>query len=582
MSSVAAPLPSPPAAGAGFDPSQTADPVATTAAAPAAAVVFVTGGVCSSLGKGIAAASLARLLGARGLRCRMMKLDPYLSVDPGLLAPEEHGEVYVTRDGAETDLDLGHYFRLGGVDVDGSCSVTSGKVLSAVLAAERRGDFLGHTVQMVPHVVDGIIAAIDRVAAPADPPDVVIVELGGTVGDMEVTPFLEAFRRFRARPGQRSALVHLALVPEVGPNREMKTKPAQHSVALLRSFGLTPDVLLARASQPITDKHRAKLSMLCGLPPERVLAASDVASIYLVPEALSAQGFDAQVCATVGLTCPSPDLIDWASAVSALVVPGDRAVRVGLCGKYRSGADTYLSVLEALDHAAANAGATVELRWVDVDEAAQRGAAYLDALGLDAVVVPGGFGSRGVPGKLATARWARESGVPFLGLCLGLQVAVVEFARHVAGVDGATSAEWGEPGRPVVSLMDAQRNVTDLGGTMRLGEFPALLEPGSLAARLYAAYGAGEASFDGRWVAADVHRHRFEVNPEFHDVLRAAGLRLAGLSPDGALVEHVELPGHRFFVATQAHPEFGSRPGAPHPLFAGLVAAALGDELPRP
>lgn len=539
----------------------------------AAPVVFVTGGVCSSLGKGIAAASLARLLGTRGLRVAQMKLDPYLNVDPGVMNPGEHGEVFVTSDGAETDLDLGHYFRLGGVDVDRDCSVTSGRVFSTVLAAERRGDFAGHTVQMVPHIVDEIAGRIDRVAG-RDHIDVVVVELGGTVGDMEIVPFLEAIRRVRARPGQRSALVHLALVPEVGPNRELKTKPAQHSVAMLRSAGLVPDVLLARASQRVGAAQIRKLSLLCGLDESRVLAAPDVASIYLVPASLAAQGFDARVCETLALTVGPANLVTWSSVVETLTAPKSRTVRVGVAGKYLAGADTYLSVLEALDHAGSNCDVAVRVEWIDMDRAVEEGHGYFDGLGLDAVVVPGGFGSRGIAGKIATVRWARERNVPFLGLCLGLQVAVVEFARHVAGIAGAVSTEWDEPGRPVVTLMDAQAEVTELGGTMRLGAYPAVLATGSRVAALYDAAGWGTGSGNGDVQVEDVHRHRFEVNPAFHGELETAGLVLSGRSPDGRLVEHVEVPGHRFFVATQAHPEFGSRPGAPHPLFAGLLTAA--------
>lgn len=545
-------------------------------------IVFVTGGVSSSLGKGIAAASLARLLSARGLSVRSLKMDPYLSVDAGTLAPAEHGECWVTPDGAETDLDLGHYYRFGEAEPTGDACVTSGRVYADVLAAERRGDYLGRTVQVVPHVTNEIRRRILRAGGweegvggarldgddrPGPVADVLIAEVGGTVGDIEILPFLETIRQLRAElpPGAVCSL-HLTLLPAVGPGRELKTKPSQHSVATLRSYGINPDILMVRSSEPVPDSVRTKLCNTCGVHPSRIVVGLDAPSVYAVPASLAAEGLDRAVVEVTGLTGGPLDLSSWEAAVAPLVDPPQQSVRIGVVGKYLDGHDAYLSVVEALRHAGADAGVAVTIEWVAADDVA---AGRVDLGELDAVVVPGGFGARAVEGKIAAAGASRRAGIPYLGLCLGLQVAVVEFARSVAGLEGATSAEWGEPGPQVIALMESQVGVVDKGATMRLGNWPAVLAPDTLTARLYGAR-PGE-----RLTVGERHRHRYEVNPALLAELTGRGLVVAGRSPDGRLVEHIELPGHPFFCATQAHPELQSRPGAPHPLFKGLVAAAV-------
>jgi len=522
--------------------------------------VFITGGVASALGKGITAASLGRLLKARGLRVTMLKLDPYLNVDPGTMNPFEHGEVFVTDDGGETDLDLGHYERFIDESLGRGSSVSSGKVWSSVIAKERRGDYLGKTVQVIPHVTDEIK---DRIHALETDVDVVITEVGGTVGDIEGLPFLEAIRQMRHDIGRSNIVyVHCALVPFIAASGELKTKPAQHSVRELRSIGIQPDVVVLRSDRPIDQGLRHKVALQCDVDTEAVISAIDQPSLYEVPLAMHDEGLDTVVLDRLGLATAEPDLAEWRALAAQASGATDR-VEIAIVGKYVDLPDAYLSVVEAVRHGGLEHGVHVDVRWVAADDVERDGTAALH--GVDGVIVPGGFGVRGVDGKVDAVRYARENGVPFLGLCLGLQCAVIEFARDVAGLPDAHSAEFVESTPdPVIALMLDQRDVTEKGGTMRLGSYPAVLAPGSVVAGLY-----GTEAIDER------HRHRFEVNNEYRERLAAAGMRWSGTSPDGKLVEFLELPDHPFFVATQAHPELRSRPNRPHPLFSGLVAAAV-------
>ncbi len=524
--------------------------------------IFVTGGVSSSLGKGITASALGRLLKARGLRVVSQKLDPYLNVDPGTMNPFEHGEVFVTDDGAETDLDLGHYERFTDARLTADSNATTGSIYSAVIARERRGDYLGRTVQIIPHVTDEIKDRINRLAG--DDVDVVITEVGGTVGDIEILPFLYAIRQFRNDVGRENVCyVHLTLVPYLGGSGEQKTKPTQHSVEELRSRGILPDVIVCRSAAPLSTGIKRKISLTCDVPLEGVVSAVDADNLYEVPLLLHAEGLDGYVCRTLSLETPEPDLAGWVRMVQRAADPS-RSLSVGLIGKYVNLPDSYLSVVEALRHAGFAHEARVELRWVQAEEVSPLLADGL--LGdLDALVIPGGFGERGIEGKIAAATYAREHGVPCLGLCLGLQVMVIDAARNLAGMVGANSREF-DPATPfpVIDLMDDQRKVVDYGGTMRLGAHVAVLRPGSQVAGIY-----------GDLVVAERHRHRFEVNPRFRHRLEAAGLVCSGTSPDERLVEYVELPGHPFWIGTQAHPEFKSRPDRAHPLFRELVAAGL-------
>jgi CTP synthase len=541
----------------------------TPAAQRTAKFVFVTGGVVSSIGKGIVAASLGRLLKSRGYSVSILKLDPYLNVDPGTMSPYQHGEVFVTEDGAETDLDLGHYERFTDTAMSRLNSVTTGSIYQAVINKERRGDYEGGTVQVIPHITGEIRERIHRVAANSGA-DVVITEIGGTVGDIESLPFLEAIREFRGDVGRRDiAYVHVTLLPYIGTSGELKTKPTQHSVKELRSIGIQPDVLVCRSDRHINDDLKGKIGGFCGVRPAAVIQALDADSIYAVPLAMEQEGLCRQVLDVLDLTDHSSDMAGWAELVRKLRNPGP-AVTVALVGKYVQLNDAYLSVVEALRHACLARDASLDLRWICAEQIESQGAAALLA-GMDAVVVPGGFGNRGVDGKVAAIRWAREQRVPFLGLCLGMQCAVIEWARHQAGLAGATSAEL-DPGtpHPVIHLLPEQQDVVDLGGTMRLGVYPCRLAPGSLAHRLYADE-----------VVYERHRHRYEFNNAYRSLLLESGYAISGTSPDGRLVELIELTGHPFFAACQYHPEFLSRPGQPHPLFRGLIEAAQ-QRLPQP
>jgi CTP synthase len=526
--------------------------------------VFVTGGVASGLGKGITTASLARLLKSRGFNVTLQKLDPYINVDPGTMNPFEHGEVFVLDDGAETDLDLGHYERFTDESLHRGSNVTTGAVYQAVISKERRGEFLGKTVQVIPHITNEIKDRIRKLAA-TEGADVVVVEVGGTVGDIESLPFLEAIRQLRNEVGRDNvAFVHLSLTPYIGPTGELKTKPTQHSVRELRSIGIQPDVIVCRSDRPITRHIKEKISLLCDVPVNAVVSAVDADSIYEVPMVLHDEGLDDYLVRLLHLPETPPDLSEWWALVSRVeeaVTPVD----VRIVGKYVNLRDAYLSVMEALSHGGFHHGAKVNITWIPSDELIAGGVE--EALGgADGIIVPGGFGIRGVEGKIAAIRYAREHGVPFLGLCLGLQCAVIEFARNVCGLEGANSSEF-EPTtpHPVIDLLPEQQGVVDMGGSMRLGAYPCHLLEGS---RAFEAYG-------GEKVVYERHRHRYEVNPAYHRALQEHGMVFSGISPDGRLVEIIELADHPFFVAGQFHPELKSRPTRPHPLFRDFVGAAL-------
>ncbi len=517
----------------------------------------------SALGKGIAAASIGRLLVARGFRVALQKFDPYLNVDPGTMSPFQHGEVFVTEDGAETDLDLGHYERFTDVNATRGSSVTTGAIYNAVISRERRGDYLGNTVQVIPHITDEIKHRI-RLVAEAQDVDFVITEIGGTVGDIESLPFLEALRQFGVEDGRRrSMFVHLTLVPYLGHAGELKTKPTQHSVQELRRIGIQPDLVMCRSEEALSREIREKIALFANLPVESVVSARDVDSIYKVPLYFRAEGVDDVVLDHFGLEASPPDLSEW----EALVRRGDAAaetVRIGIVGKYVQLEDAYLSVIEALRHAGIHHGTRVEVRWVDA-EGLGREEAEAELEGCDGVLIPGGFGVRGIEGKVRAARFAREQEVPYLGICLGMQIAVAEFARHMCDMDGANSTEFDpETPYPVVDLLPEQKEIRNLGGTMRLGADPVKLHEGTRARALY-----------DEPVIYERHRHRFEVNNHLRRRIEQAGLVASGTSPDDRLVEIVELPDHPFFVASQFHPEFKSRPLRPQPLFRGFVGAAL-------
>ena len=524
--------------------------------------VFVTGGVASSLGKGITASSLGRLLKTRGLRVANQKLDPYINVDPGTMNPFQHGEVFVTDDGGETDLDLGHYERFTGESLRRDSNVTTGSVYLSVLNKERRGDYLGDTVQVIPHITNEIKERIRKVGDREDV-DVVITEIGGTVGDIEILPFLEAIRQFRKDVGRDNVVyVHVTLVPFIGPSDELKTKPTQHSVAELRSRGIQPDAIVVRSDRAIDDTVRRKISLFCDVDSKAVVAVPDARDIYEVPLLLHEQGLDDVLLESLRLETPPPDLDDWRSMVERAAACTNEVV-IGVVGKYVGLPDAYLSVVEALRHGAMANDVRLDLRWIPSDDVEGLFAGgHLE--GLHGILVPGGFGVRGIEGKVRAVRHARENRVPYLGLCLGLQCAVIEFSRNVLGLTGANSVEFDPTAEHrVIDLMESQVGVSDLGGTMRLGVYPAKLMEGSLAKRLYESE-----------LIYERHRHRFEVNNRYRSDLESNGLRLSGLSPDDELVEIIELPDHPFFIASQFHPEFKSRPDKPHPFFSGFMAAA--------
>jgi len=522
--------------------------------------IFVTGGVASSLGKGLTASSLGRLLKSRGLRVTMQKLDPYINVDPGTMNPFQHGEVFVTDDGGETDLDLGHYERFIDEALHRDSNATTGSIYSTVLAKERLGD----TVQVIPHITNEIKDRILRLVN--DDVDVVITEVGGTVGDIEILPFLEAIRQFRKDVGRDNVCyVHVTLVPFIGPSGEQKTKPTQHSVTELRSRGIQPDAIVCRSDRPISEGLKRKISLLCDVPSEAVVSAVDARTLYEIPLVLHDEGLDDYVCRLLRFDGPEhePDLSEWEALVTRIEA-ATTPVRIGLIGKYVNLPDAYLSVVEALKHGGYHHGADVQVEWIQAEEV--EGLLAEGRLhDLDGMVIPGGFGWRGIEGKVAAAGYAREHEIPCLGLCLGLHVMVIELARNACGLAGANSAEFdSESPHRVIDLMDEQREVVDYGGTMRLGVYPAKLEPGSQVGRAY-----------GESIVYERHRHRYEFNPRYRTRLEEGGLRCSGASPDDRLVEFIELPSHPFWIGTQAHPEFKSRPDRPHPLFRELVGAAL-------
>jgi CTP synthase len=523
--------------------------------------IFVTGGVASGLGKGITTASLGRLFKSRGLRVALQKLDPYVNVDPGTMNPFEHGEVFVLDDGAETDLDLGHYERFVDENLHRGSNVTTGSIYSSVIQKERRGDYLGKTVQVIPHITDEIKERI-RSYAETEAADLLLVEIGGTVGDIESLPFLEAIRQLRNEVGRENcAFVHVSLMPFIGPSGELKTKPTQHSVKELRSLGLQPDAIVCRSDRPIGRHLKEKISLLCDVPISGVVSAPDTPSIYKVPLVLQREGLDELLAGHLRIDT-TPDLTEWHGLVDRIDAATD-PVHIAIVGKYVNLRDAYLSVMEALKHGGFHHGAEIQITWLASDDLAGDG--EMEVLSrADGILVPGGFGVRGIEGKVQAVRYAREHLVPFLGICLGLQCAVIEFARNVCGLPDANSSEF-DPAtpNPVIDLLPEQKNVTDLGGSMRLGAQPCHLVPGTIAARAY-----------DEQIVYERHRHRWEVNPAYHQVLTEHGLVFSGLSPDGRLVEIIELPDHPFFVAGQFHPELRSRPTRPHPLFREFVGAA--------
>lgn len=537
--------------------------------------IFVTGGVVSSLGKGLTAASLGNLLTARGLRVVMQKLDPYLNVDPGTMNPFQHGEVFVTDDGAETDLDIGHYERFLDIKLNQAANVTTGQIYSEVIAKERRGEYLGDTVQVIPHITDEIKRRMRlQAAGPFDDenpqPDVIITEIGGTVGDIESLPFIESARQVRHELGRKNVFfVHVSLVPFMAASGEQKTKPTQHSVAALRSIGIQPDALVLRSDRPVSESNKRKIALMCDVEEDAVVNATDASSIYDIPEMLHSQGLDAYIINQLGLEATSVNWDGWSELLDAVHNPKHETT-IGLVGKYIDLPDAYLSVIEALRAGGFANNAKVNIRWVASDDCETPEGAAKQLGDLDGIIVPGGFGVRGIEGKLGALKFVRENGIPALGICLGLQCMVIEYARDMAGLDGASSTEFDADSKyPVIATMAEQVDIIaggDMGGTMRLGLYNANLEPGSIVEEIY-----------GAPTAAERHRHRYEVNNEYRQQIADAGLTFSGISPDRTLVEFVELPRevHPYYVGTQAHPELLSRPNRAHPLFRGLVAAAL-------
>ena len=525
--------------------------------------IFVTGGVVSSIGKGVTASSLGRILKNRGFKVTMQKIDPYLNVDAGTMNPFQHGEVFVTNDGAETDLDLGNYERFIDEDLTRESSVTTGNIYAAVIEKERRGDYLGATVQVIPHITDEIKARIKRAPMEANA-DVAIVELGGTVGDIEGQPFLEAIRQFKKGVGAGNVLyVHVTLIPFVGPWGEIKTKPTQHSVAKLRELGIQPDILICRTKLPLNDEMKEKISLFCDVDKEAVIEALDTECIYEIPLKFESWGLAGQVVNRLGLADGKPNLTEWQGIVDRFLNPKYKAT-VTVVGKYVQNGDAYMSIAESVKHGGIASNARIDIKWVDSEDIEAQGAEAL-LKETDAVIVAGGFGSRGTEGKIAAVKYARENGIPFLGLCYGLQMAVIEYARHKCGLDGATTEEIDPDARHcVIHLMPDQQGVKAKGGTMRLGVYPCRITEGTLAWKLY-----------GDELVYERHRHRYEVNNAYRETLGNAGMVFSGISPDNRLVEIIELPEHPFFIATQFHPEFKSRPNRAHPLFAGLVEVAV-------
>jgi CTP synthase len=525
--------------------------------------IFVTGGVVSSLGKGITAASLGRLLKNRGLKVTIQKFDPYINVDPGTMSPYQHGEVFVTDDGAETDLDLGHYERFIDINLSKNSNVTTGKIYSTVISKERRGEYLGGTVQVIPHITNEIKDRVFRAGKEAGS-DVVITEIGGTVGDIESLPFLEAIRQIKADIGRENVMyIHVTLIPYIKAAGEVKTKPTQHSVKELRSIGIQPNVIVCRTEHPLAEDLKRKIASLCDIDPSAVVECKDASTLYEVPLYLREEGLDDYVVKHLNLPEGAPDMSEWEALVSR-VKSLKKTTEIAIVGKYVALHDAYLSIVESLSHAGFDADAEVKIRWVNAEEVNPGN--VLELLGgVDGILVPGGFGDRGIEGKVTAIRYARENGIPFFGICLGMQVAVVEYARSMAGLEGANSSEI-NPATPypVIDLLPEQKDIEDLGGTMRLGLYPCKVVPGSLAAQCY-----------GDELVYERHRHRYEFNNEYRERLESAGFRFSGTSPDGRLIEMIELPGHPWFLAVQFHPEFTSRPNRPQPLFREFVKAAL-------
>ena len=532
--------------------------------------IFITGGVVSSLGKGITASSIGRLLKARGFKINMIKIDPYLQIDAGTMSPYEHGEVFVTDDGGETDLDLGNYERFVDICLKADNNITTGKVYWSVLSKERRGDYLGKTVQVIPHITNEIK---DRIKTLGKESDITIVEIGGTVGDIESLPFLEAIRQFKKDVGRDNVLyIHVSLLPFIRTAGEVKTKPTQHSVKELRGIGIQPDILVCRTEIPIGEKTREKLALFCDVEKEAVIEARDARTIYEVPLNLEREGIGKIIAKKLKLNeinNAEPDLKEWRAMVDRIINPLNE-ITIGIVGKYVILKDAYMSIMEALVHAGAKNDTKVNIKWISSEELETGN--YKEILNnyrenevLDGILIPGGFGERGVDGKVNAVKYARENKIPFLGICLGMQCAVIEFARNVCNLKNANSTEFDEETPyPVIDLLPEQREIEEKGGTMRLGAYPAILKEGTLAHKLY-----------GKTEVNERHRHRYEVNPEYHKILEENGLIISGTSPDGKLAEFVELPNHPYFIATQAHPEFKSRPNKPHPLFDGLVKASL-------
>ena len=527
--------------------------------------IFVTGGVVSGLGKGITAASLGRLLKARGLKVAAQKLDPYINVDPGTMSPYQHGEVYVTEDGAETDLDLGHYERFIDEDLNKYSNLTTGKVYWNVLNKERRGEYLGSTVQVIPHITNEIKEFVYSVGRKTGA-DVVITEIGGTIGDIESQPFIEAVRQISLEIGRENSLfIHVTLVPYLHGSEEHKSKPTQHSVKELQVMGINPNIIVLRCDQPLEESIFQKIALFCNVKPDCVIENITLPDLYEAPLMLERSRFSEVVCRELGLSVPEPDLAEWTEMVERINAAGSRRVEIGLVGKYVGLHDAYLSVAEALRHAGFHLGAHIDIRWIDSEEITQDTAEEMLS-GLDGILVPGGFGSRGIEGMILAAQYARENGLPYFGICLGMQIAVIEFARNAVGIAGANSGEFDEQcAHKVIDFMPGQSDDIDKGGTLRLGACPCVITPGTTMERCY-----------GRREISERHRHRYEFNNDYREALSDAGLTLSGMSPDGRLVETVELSGRPFFVGVQYHPEFKSRPNRPHPLFLGFIEAAIG------